>query len=488
MNIIAYHSWPSTLDKPQSCQKTKKGPTYKMKSLFKNTIVLAYAILSSCCVVAQSMPKPKISISAAPSSLSINVRSTMDTNIPIATTTTNFNPSVQLNSTSLAVSFDSLHTDRYATVVTVYETEDDSPVGLWQISNSGMPCLWLNSQRASYEDYSIQYRKCNEKGVVVHTMTYAYPGLNRLYDGHDTLQIGICDTLMGSKNFCALQYFDTKISAREQRILESALAIRYGAWLHGPYFDSRMDTLWDTRGADSSFSHGICGIGRDDSLCLMQPRSKIRKDILEISAAIPLRNLSHVMMGCDDGDTVFVPIPVMVGGSLFLESERQWKVRGHGNDVNSVFFSTAQPYLGCKLMIETGGVVRVVDIGDTVHIVSGMDMLVRLLVPAESIPSQKKQYDSTPVLPRGVSSSQESIVMVSPNPTSGNYTLHFSQTDEDYVDIRVVDVRGRTIETHKTSDRVNEYRHDSSLTASGIYYVTVSSNGTQQTVKLVVVK
>ena len=437
---------------------------------------------------AQTIPLPKISVAADSSCVTIETNNIGNWEIPMTMTMTNFNPSISLVDTSFAMAFDSLHSDKTTTIVTVYETDDDNIVGLWQISNAGAAKLWLNSQRASYEDFSIRYRKSNEKGVVVHTMTYVYPEMDSLYDGHDTLCIGICDTILGVKNLCTFQYFDTKISAKQQRILESALAIRYGAWLHGIYLNSEQDTLWDPLGKDSTFTYGICGIGRDDSLSLLQPKSIIRNDILSIAAPASLPNLVHVMMGCDSNDVSLSPIPIVVNGEPFSEMERHWKLRGHGNDTIQITFSVDSIYSRCRLIIESEMDTHIIGIDDTISILDGKDYYVSILIPAEGVASDQKQrangetQTSSQNLPKGCT------IAVAPNPTSGNYSVHISQEDEDYVNIQVVDVHGRTIETHKPANKVKDYCYSSSLSESGIYYVTISSNREKQTIKLIVAK
>ncbi|MBO7576803.1 MAG: T9SS type A sorting domain-containing protein, partial [Bacteroidales bacterium] len=77
---------------------------------------------------------------------------------------------------------------------------------------------------------------------------------------------------------------------------------------------------------------------------------------------------------------------------------------------------------------------------------------------------------------------------VSPNPSSGHYTLRVDQPDDDIINIRVVDANGRVVEQHTTSEPLSQYTYNGHLAADGIYYVTVSSNGYQKTIKLIVVK
>ena len=54
------------------------------------------------------------------------------------------------------------------------------------------------------------------------------------------------------------------LSPREQRVITSYLALKYGFSIDGPYYNSKGDTLW----MDGTYTEGIAGIGRDDLLGL----------------------------------------------------------------------------------------------------------------------------------------------------------------------------------------------------------------------------
>ena len=115
---------------------------------------------------------------------------------------TNFNSSVSLSDSVLTIVADSLRTDGTATIFTVYETDADSIIGLWQVGSGSNRALWLNSQRVSYDDFSVTYRNSNERGVIVHSMQYQYPVLNSNYSGHDTLFLGREGGTFGEKKLC----------------------------------------------------------------------------------------------------------------------------------------------------------------------------------------------------------------------------------------------------------------------------------------------
>ena len=430
----------------------------------------------------QGWSNPKVSVEIDSVGINVVAEGELVTVSPFPTERTNHNPSADMGDTVFGIPFDSLHSDMTATVVTVYETDASGPVGLWEISNGGKPKLWLNSQSASYEGYPIRYRDNNEKGVVVHTMTYVYSPLDSLYDGHDTLRIGVSDTLTGEKKLCALRYYDTRLTPRQRNTTESALAIRYGAWLHGPYINSEGDTLWDPAGADRLYSFGICGIGRDDTLSLLQTRSVIRNDVLGIAMADSMQDKSHVMMGCDSNDTGTQT--VSVGGKNYRRTSRSWKIRSHGTPAQKVLFQIDPKYAGleCMLSVESEAGIQVIPMTDTVEFESGRDYLIGVLLGSEEENPEEKQRQSD----HDGQSGEGVSIAVAPNPTTGNYTVMVDLPEEDEIHIRVADANGRTVEEFVTVAVSGEYRHDTSATVSGVYYVTVSAAGLQKTTKLIV--
>lgn len=416
---------------------------------------------------------------------------------------TNFNPSVSLSDTALAFAIDSLRTDGTATIVTVYETDADSTVGLWQIGTGGNRALWLNSQRVSYEDFAITYRRSTEHGVVIHTMRYQYPAIDSNYNGHDTLYLGREGDTFGDKNLCAFLYFPGQISSAYQRQLESALAVRYGALLHGPYVNRNSDTLWNPLADDSLYSFGVCGIGRDDSLSLFQPRSVIRNGILTLESVTPLSDLEHIMLGCDSNAIDLSDEVVAVDTVSYLAVTRHWKLRAHTYGHTSTVRLTVGlplPADAIRLMLTTADGSTTVMAPDstmafTLNIANGQDYFLSLLVNPSGLPSGAKRTKGHGGEGETASNDTDTFThssnhtfSVSPNPSSGHYTVRVAQSDGDIINIRVVDANGRIVEQHSTSEPLSQYTYNGHLSADGIYYVTVTSNGRQQTIKLIVVR
>ena len=459
-------------------------PIYKL--ILTTCLLLPYAVAWG-----QTGSQPRFAFVASDTSGNITLRRV-----------TNFNPSVSLSDTALAFAIDSLRTDGTATIVTVYETDADSTVGLWQIGSNGNRALWLNSQRVSYDDFAITYRRSTEHGVVIHTMRYQYPAIDSNYNGHDTLYLGREGDTFGDKNFCAFLYYPGQISSAYQRQLESALAVRYGALLHGPYVNSHSDTLWNPLADDSLYSFGVCGIGRDDSLSLSQPRSVIRNGILTLEAASLLSDLDYVMLGCDSNTIDLSDETVIIDTVSYLAVARQWKLRahtyGHASTVRLVV-DLPLPADAIRLMLTSsdGSVILSPDTANsfTLTINNGEDYYISLLVNPSALPTGVKgtkghssEGGTASTDTDTFTHSSNHTFSVSPNPSSGHYTVRVAQSDDDIINIRVVDANGRIVEQHSTTEPLSHYTYNGHLSADGIYYVTVTSNGRQQTIKLIVVR
>ncbi len=469
----------------------------------KTLIILSLYILWGMVSLGQNPTSPRVHLVPTDTSVVDNVSDTSIKTPLFLHRITNFNSSADLSDSMLFFVYDSLRTDEMVTIVTVYETDVDSVVGLWQIGSGSNRALWLNSQRASYDNFAITYRDATEKGVIIHTMLYQYPLIDSTYDGHDTLFIGHEGDNTGQKNFCEMLYFPGRLNYRHQQLLESALAIRYGALLHGPYINSLSDTLWDPLGGDSLYSSGICGIGRDDSLSLQQPQSIIRNDYLTIEALNPFENLTHVMMGHNDG--VFAPGEdvVVVDAVQYVALDRQWKLRAHCNGLSELLRMTVavpMPVDAVRLLVTNGNNVEIYFpvetdgiIFDSIIVNSGQDYFLTLLVnPAALSKGAKGTGGAHGSGEEDDNTTEEFItdfrIMVHPNPTTGHYTAEVSQIRKDNISIQVMDAAGRIVEHLITDEKLAQYKHTGVLNTAGVYYVTLSSNGEQKTVKVIVAK
>lgn len=390
---------------------------------------------------------------------------------------------------------DSLRSDGTATIVTVYETDDDGKVGLWQIGSGTNQSLWLNSQSASYDDFSINYRKSNDHGVVIHSMRYLFPKADSTYSGLDTIFIGSDGEYLGEKNFCAFYYFPGVLNHRYQRLIESTLAIRYGALLHDVYLNSSNDTLWNPIGADSLYSFGIIGIGRDDSLSLYQPQSTLRHDILCLESAASLSDRDYIILGADRNPIDNEAESVVIDSNAYYAVGHHWKLRARTHGQTALVrlkVNLPIPATMVRLMIASadGSVIYTSSAQDSLKFDSIMlsdssDYYVTLLI-SESL----FQMKSTGGINERPTTEDESYsnIQIAPNPTTGQYILTVAKPDEDIVNVRVIDATGRLVDQYSSSENLTTFTHKGNIPHSGIYYVTVTTNGKKDTLKLVVIE
>ena len=81
-----------------------------------------------------------------------------------------------------------------------------------------------------------------------------------------------------------------------------------------------------------------------------------------------------------------------------------------------------------------------------------------------------------------------SIGNVYPNPTNGQTTVNYSLVNESAVSIKVVDVTGKVVYTSNQGSQVagnHKVSFDATSFTNGVYYVTINTNGTQVTKKLI---
>lgn len=455
-------------------------------------LIVACAVMLCHVAMGQGLPAPRYVFRA----------SDVVDGLPVAMRcVTNHNPSVDLGDSVLSFPLDSLRYDGEATIFTVYETDADSVVGLWQVGSGGNRTLWLNSRQVSFGSYTFAYRSDNEHGVIVHTMCYRHPAVDSAYVGSDTLYLGREGGNIGEKRLCALYYFRGSLPFDTRRRLESALAIRHGAWLHGPYVNSLLDTLWNPAGGDSVHSSGVCGIGRDDSLTLRQQRSIVRGDILTVSADT-LCDRCHVMLGHDAGSLV-PTADTVVDSTRYRLLERRWKLRAHtGGQPVAVRFAVALPLLSesVRLMLCSDGdtVLLAASSADSlvfgpVALVDGRDYLLSVLAgAATSLPTLADYGTDAAVAPDkdeekgAVGLSDDIAVSVTPNPTTGDYRISVRRPAGGAVDIRVVDMQGRVVARHSAAAGKATLQYSGRLRENGIHYVHVTCNGRSHTVKLLV--
>ena len=488
----------------------------RINLMTRRALVALLLFINTSIAFGQNHPVPKIQIDVCGTAIldTLNGKSmALDSLIVVAT---NFNPSVSLSDTVISFVYDSLRSDGEATIVTVYETAEQGIVGLWELGTESNRALWLNSQKVSYEDYGVRYRPTTETGVIIHTMRYKYPEMSDSINCRDTLFVGREGNHWGNKRFCAMRYYKGAVSHNWRRKIESALAIRFGALLQGPYVNSHSDTLWNPAGADSTFSFGICGIGRDDSMSLFQPQSVVHNSMeycngeeienpasyigaLTLSFCDTLSDMRHVMLGGNMAGTVLNDEVERIDTSDYMTIDRRWKIRsntyGHSAKIR-IIADLPLPANAARLMLVSASDTSILRsssneriVFDSIIIEDKQDYYLSILVSIEDLIKRGAKDIYLMASDAFLQSSlADHALSVTPNPTTGHFTVSFHQAEEDYVDLKIVDVNGSVIEHITTSGKLTSYTYSGYIEKTGVFYITVSSNGIRRSAKLVVIR
>lgn len=432
-------------------------------------------------------------------------------------TVTNFNPSLLVNDSNvIEVICEDLSRDSVITVFTAYQTEEDTIVGLWEIGQDSNRTIWLNSRKASYNDYGITYRETNEKGVIVNTTRFVYnftEDIDTLNMG-DTLFIGREGVNDGDKNFCEYIYIKGTIDKEEQQKWESYLAIKYGALLHNIYVNSIHDTLWDSKCKDRAYSYGVAGIGRDDVYPLEQTKSRIYKDSLIIETVNALGDGNYLLWGENAGENILMSDDFLIDTVRYHPLEKGWKLRAH-TDLDSTTTKITYNY---PEELNAGSIRMLVNTQDSVFYTfnsiilspdlitdscvifddmawhEGEDYYIRVIMEGDSIykpiipKSDIQNISETSLNDNCMNDSDSMRVKINPNPSTGDYTLSVEQTDEKPLSIYIMDTQGKIIYMHNGIEATKEYILNHTMEREGIYFINVQTPDSKRTVKLVIAK
>lgn len=102
-----------------------------------------------------------------------------------------------------------------------------------------------------------------------------------------------------------------------------------------------------------------------------------------------------------------------------------------------------------------------------------------------STPVVRLNFD--PTLSINENSAFATVGNIFPNPTSGEATINYSLVNAAKVDVKVVDITGKTIYTSTVAQNAgaNKVTFDATAFTSGVYYVTIATEGSTVTKKMI---
>ena len=381
-----------------------------------------------------------------------------------------------------AVAVDSVPYSEDYTIVTVSRPGGGTEATLWSLDYGGATRA-LTTERIVSDSTTVRYAAATTSEPQINTLRQTAPDSA---NGHALLVIGGA----GGAQFAEVRYYPYRLGGAELRVIQSALALRYGVTL-GPvdYVDGEGRRVWSH--GDGEYHHRIAGVGMDTVTGLSQreSRSEMEGGMLSIAAD----SVTHGMflVAGDNGG----PLSMVSGGdgdTLLLS--RVWRAQCAGTEgrrFTLTFLTGAiEPHLDSLILVLSDGRVfhpdsasgdRVVYTGVTFspgeHLFTlahgGMN---RRAAMATAFGEEGGAYaldgrGDSPVAAR-----------LYPNPTSGRYTIEVAGAKR--VRVTVYTVRGVPVASYISED-CGRCRFEGELPAGSVHYATVETETGSQTMKIV---
>ena len=406
---------------------------------------------------------------------------------PAGQNTMNGNPAVRLGCGAALLDSVPLHAS-YTAVAVYRSTGDSAECGVWRLAfgDSVSQGRALTTRRLLLGNAGIRYDSVNRSGPVINCIMQSAPDTAGL---PARIPVLLGDSAVGSGgiDLAEFLYFPGRMGIGALTCVQSVLAVKYGVTL-GPvdYQTPSGTVIWDYS-SDSSFHRRITGVGCDSASGLRQLCSLSGHEgaMLELRAD-SLPDGCYCLAGDDGGVLEFG----YECGTEYLG--RTWKVRstcagavGFVPVLTFTFLTGGTPLAGDTLVMHVGDSVymptAVTGGSVTVAGVPGPAgaALVRLS-HADGLPGMKTMQTGARA---GGAAPAERVASVSlyPNPSRGAYTVSVDCGGK--VLAVVHDALGVQVASFSGEGR-ERYTFSGELPVSGVYYVTVTTEGGSQTMKL----
>lgn len=276
--------------------------------------------------------------------------------------------------------------------------------------------------------------------------------------------------------------------------------------MHDIYVDSRHDTLWNSR-TDTLYSIGIAGIGRDDTYPLEQKASRIYKDSLTIEQQSPLQDKEYILWGRDDGENTLSETIISANDNPSHRIERTWKLRPHLQTPAHIRITYHCPPginpESLALTLGTGDAENnpihtttyrpdhtdaTKAIFDSITIHNNEKLYINITAETHTsiaeapITKSSKHRTDPPISTDGMH------LEISPNPSSGDYSLTIQQHEPQAFTIRINDINGKTIHSENIEHPRSSHTIKHRIGKDGIYFIHVQSPTDKQSTKIIISK
>ncbi len=235
------------------------------------------------------------------------------------------------------------------TILSVFHSADTTERGVWGTESFLSRNIMLTTRRATGPDTITDDYGKNENQVILSTIAQSWEG-TAIKSANAFLALGSSGKTRGSKLFkgtvAELLVFNRSLGFLERLQIETYLALKYGASMHGHnYISSDEKVLWKVD-ENAAFAFHLAGIGRDDAFQLYQKQSQSAYDsaflTLSVGTLAPSNDenkttLNHgdfLVWGDDNGSRITKPGEGK--DSVLSIVQRKWLLTATGNTAHQL--------------------------------------------------------------------------------------------------------------------------------------------------------
>jgi len=409
-----------------------------------------------------------------------------------------------------------------ARVFIVYMSSDTMQEdGLWSLVFDTLRRCGLTTHRIIGRRRDIKYADTTMTIPIINYLSHSWR-LRGIDSNMAGLYLAGTDSFALKGKIAEIMYFDKKLNRRDEELIHSYLAIKYGITIgRYNYISSQDSIVWNTKD-NSTYNHDVAGIARDEGLDLYQKQASGKGGKSAVTmylATLTQDNAANegqmsdntwIIWG-DNAKAMRTKSDSTAHDSLKVSSliEREWKVEVRGDSAR---------YLNTNLMLNAEGL----DSNATVKLVikprfnmeywtdsvliiapdssdaagkvyysglqwdmdgSGSDMFTFKI---DTGASNMSYYMNNTLSRKDMKQDEKMKVRLFPNPNAGEFSLQIYCNRQSNISVEVTDVEGKMIKKERyTTQRFIWLKEK--IETPGVYFVRIT-DGKETIVRKVVVK
>ena len=400
----------------------------------------------------------------------------------------------------------------------VYQSWDTAHEnGIWNLTFDSLSRVGLSSHRILNIRKDIKYASSTDNQAIINALSSSWRKI-KSDSSYSAIYVGGTDSLFYNGKFAEFLFFDKKPNKRDNELIHTYLALKYGITLNRINYINDQDTiLWDTE-AQAEYNHEVAGLVRDDIMLLNQKQAAGNGGLGELTLYLEtlharndinqahMPDINYLIWGHNNQalDQLDMDSVSMTSNSLI---NRKWRIHAYGDSIQSVATCLR---IDAK-NIDTASTIQLVicpdadgafyvdsnhiylpDSVDANHFYyfknihwdqdnSGADLFTFSIAP----PFFQSFYSQTLRIDELGNREKKFEIQVYPNPSDGELLLRIEPGQSSNYQVEITDINGRLVKSYPL-ELEKTYTTKEQFFTSGIYFIKVSSDTESKTVKVVI--